>query len=220
MQLSRRLFMGAAIAATAGVSTGRAFAEPMSAPIEPAVAFAEPRQAYRPPLLEEALAALDTHSGYILDRSRIGLVDFAAPSSEPRFHLVDVASGQIMLSWLVAHGNGSDPTATGMLQYFSNVPGSNASSRGSYVTSTTYYGKHGRSQRLIGLDESNNMAWDRAIVLHGASYVDPSMISARGRIGRSQGCFAVEQREIATVMEQLGAGRLLYAGRPGDMGMA
>ena len=215
MQFSRRHVLGAAIAATAGASSmGRAFAEPENLLPRPYVVPAQARTAEQPPLLAEALAALDTHSAYILDRSQIGLVDFSAPSREPRFHLVDVASGRIERSWLVAHGNGSDPSATGMLQRFSNEPGSNASSRGAYVTSTTYYGKHGLSQRVIGLDPTNNMALDRAIVIHGAAYVAPAMIAAQGRIGRSQGCFAVEPCEIAAVMQRLGRGRLIYAGKP------
>ena len=115
--------------------------------------------------------------------------------------------------WLVAHGKGSDLGNTGYLQRFSNDPGSNASSRGAYVTATPYYGKHGRSQRLIGLDSENNMALDRAIVIHGANYVDPTMIDEHGRIGRSFGCFAVEDCEISRVMGALGEGRLLYAGK-------
>lgn len=214
MQFSRRHFLGAAIAATAGASsTGRAFAEPENLLPRPYAAPAVVPQAGQPPLLAEALAALDRHSACILDRGRIGLVDFTVHSREPRFHLVDVASGRIERSWLVAHGNGSDPVATGVLQRFSNRPGSNATSRGAYVTSTSYFGKHGRSQRLIGLDPTNDMALDRAIVVHGAAYVDPSLIASQGRIGRSQGCFAFETGEVAAVMEQLGEGRMIYAGR-------
>ncbi|WP_235912684.1 murein L,D-transpeptidase catalytic domain family protein [Croceibacterium salegens] len=169
--------------------------------------------AERLPLLDEALAALERHGARVLDRTKIGLVDFGRPSSEPRFHLVDVAGGRIEQSWLVSHGSGSDPDATGQLQRFSNVPGSNASSRGAYVVSSTYIGKHGRSQRVIGLDPTNSEALDRAIVIHGARYVDPSLIGSQGRIGRSQGCFAVEVGEIDRVISRLGAGRLLYAGK-------
>ena len=163
--------------------------------------------------MAEALAALDAHSARVLDRDRIGVVDFTLPSREPRFHLVDVASGRIERSWLVAHGSGSDPAATGMLQRFSNEPGSNATSRGAYLTANTYVGKHGRSQRLIGLDPTNDIALDRAIVIHGAAYVDPALIASQGRIGRSQGCFAFEPGEVATVMELLGEGRMIYAGK-------
>jgi hypothetical protein len=66
---------------------------------------------------------------------------------------------------------------------------------------------------LIGLDPDNNAALDRAIVIHGANYVDPEMIDEHGRIGRSFGCFAVEGPEIGRVMDALGEGRLLYAGK-------
>lgn len=169
--------------------------------------------ANEPPLLAEARAALATHASYVGRRDKIGLVDFALPSRERRFYLVDLEGGRIEHMWLVAHGKGSDLGNTGYLQRFSNDPGSNASSRGAYVTAMPYYGKHGRSQRLIGLDSENNMALDRAIVIHGADYVDPAMIDERGRIGRSFGCFAVEDSEIATVMGALGEGRLLYAGK-------
>jgi hypothetical protein len=169
-----------------------------------------------PPLVAEALAALELHAWRIPNRDRIGLVDFSLPSRESRFHLVDVATGEIERSWLVAHGSGSDPSATGMLHRFSNDPGSNASSRGAYLTANTYYGQHGRSQRLIGLDPTNNLALDRAIVIHGAAYVDRSLIASQGRIGRSQGCFAFEPGEVATVMDQLGEGRMIYAGRIED----
>lgn len=225
MQFSRRHFLGAAFTAAAGLATASCVTSPRSAavrlpepvppPAVPPPVLAEPVPAAEPlpPLIAEALAALETHAWRVPYRDRLAVVDFSLPSSEPRFLLVDAASGRIERSWLVAHGSGSDPAATGMLQSFSNVPGSNASSRGAYLTANPYYGKHGRSQRLIGLDPSNDLALDRAIVVHGAAYVNPSMIASRGRIGRSQGCFAVEQGEIAAVMEQLGEGRMIYAGK-------
>jgi hypothetical protein len=225
MEFTRRHFIGAALAAAAGVSTAscvstpRKVAAPEPAPPPPAnlppvqAQVAPAVRAELPPLIAEALAALDMHSWRIANRDRIGVVDFTLPSSEPRFHLVDVASGQIQRSWLVAHGSGSDPAATGMLHRFSNEPGSNASSRGAYLTANAYFGKHGRSQRLVGLDPTNDLALDRAIVIHGADYVDRAMIAARGRIGRSQGCFAFEPGEVATVMDLLGEGRMIYAGK-------
>lgn len=169
-----------------------------------------------PPLVAEALAALETHAASVPHRDKIAVVDFSLPSSEPRFHLVDVATGRIERSWLVAHGSGSDPAGTGMVQEFSNQPGSNATSRGAYLTANPYQGKYGRSQRLIGLDADNYMAMDRAIVIHGAPYVDPELIARQGRIGRSQGCFAFELDEVAAVMDLLGEGRMIYAGKAPD----
>jgi hypothetical protein len=171
------------------------------------------RSAQEPGLLAEARAALDSHAAYIGRRDRIGLVDFSLASSERRFSFIDLEGGKVEHMWLVAHGKGSDLANTGYLQRFSNDPGSNASSRGAYVTANPYHGKHGRSQRLIGLDPENSMALERAIVVHGASYVDPAWIDERGRIGRSFGCFAVEDCEIRRVMSAFGEGRLLYAGK-------
>lgn len=216
MNFNRRRFIGATIAAgaTAGASSVLfARSVPQPQPLVPPVAAAV-KQAERPPLLQEALAALDRHSSRIGFRDRIGLVDFSAHSAEHRFHLVDVESGRITQSWLVAHGKGSDPAHTGYLQEFSNRYGSNATSRGAYCMANPYYGKYGRSQRLLGLDPENDAALERAIVLHGANYVNESLIDAHGRIGRSYGCFSVKMDEVGRVMELLGEGRLLYAGKP------
>ena len=166
-----------------------------------------------PGLLPRALAALDTHAARIADRSVIGLVDFSVPSRLPRLHLVDVAGGRVLSSHLVAHGKGSDPENSGWAERFSNRIGSEASIHGSFVIGETYYGRHGRSRRLLGLDPENDMAEPRGIVIHAAAYVDPGFATQYGRIGRSQGCFAVGTSEIATVLDLLPPGHLLFAAR-------
>lgn len=226
MEISRRHFIGAALATAAGTVTASCVAPrelASSVPPLPPLAprplaasrpvFLEPAPRHLPPLIAEALGALEAHAWQIVYRDRIGVVDFALASREPRFHLVNVESGRIEQSWLVAHGSGSDPAASGMLHSFSNQPGSNATSRGAYLTASPYYGQHGRSQRLIGLDPENDRALERAIVVHGASYVDAALIARQGRIGRSQGCFAFERAEVATVMNWLGEGRMIYASK-------
>jgi len=157
------------------------------------------------------MAALDKHNPKIVKRDIIGIVDFRAASGQKRMQLVDLGNGRVVDNFLVSHGKGSDPGHTGWVKTFSNRPGSNASSRGSYLTGEAYYGKHGRSLRLHGLDPENDLAYPRAIVIHGANYVDAAMARSRGRIGRSLGCFAFEQGEIGTVLERLGPGRLLFA---------
>ena len=43
----------------------------------------------------------------------IGIADFSRPSSEPRFHLVDLQNGTVE-SHLVCHGRGSDPAPFGL----------------------------------------------------------------------------------------------------------
>jgi hypothetical protein len=117
----------------------------------------------------------------------------------------------ISSSYLVAHGKGSDPENSGWVQRLSNEPGSNASCGGSFLTGDVYVGKHGRSRRLVGLEPVNDMAADRGIVIHAASYVDDAQARAQGRIGRSQGCFAVSYSDISEVLDRLGPGRLLFA---------
>lgn len=141
----------------------------------------------------------------------MGLVDFSQPSRAIRFNIVDIGNGRVLTSHLVAHGRGSDPGNTGWAQLFSNIHGSNASSRGSFLTGSTYYGKHGRSRRLHGLDRENSNAASRAIVIHAADYVSPVMARSQGRVGRSQGCFAVAGHDIDEVLARLGEGRLLLA---------
>ena len=179
----------------------------------PAAALPRPASpaGIRPDLYSAAIAALQRHGGRV-GRDRVAIVDFSAPSSDPRFHIVDVASGTAR-SFLVAHGSGSDPDHSGWLERFSNQPGSNASSEGAFLTGDYYYGKHGRSQKLHGLDPSNSNALSRAIVVHGAWYSEPGVLSAHGKLGRSQGCFAVGDSQIGTVFGQLGPGRMIYAAK-------
>jgi hypothetical protein len=196
-----------------------AFAEPLPAPPLPTQPLAKvppaPRtspKVVRPELLSRALAALDRHAGTVARRDRIAIADFTARSAEARFHLVDLGNGRSQ-SFLVAHGSGSDPSHTGWLQRFSNEPGSNASCEGAFLASDYYVGKHGRSQRLIGLDPTNSNALSRAIVVHAAWYANPAMLRTHGMLGRSQGCFAVGDDDLQPVFDQLGQGRMIYAAK-------
>lgn len=162
-----------------------------------------------PVLFSKAKAALDSRP-WIRDRDFIGIVDFAAGSSEARFHVVHLPSGHVE-SHRVAHGSGSDPRHTGFLDHFSNRPGSEATSNGAYTTAETYNGKYGLSMKVNGLDWSNNNAMSRAIVIHNAWYAEPEMIDAHGKLGRSQGCFAFSRKDQWNVMQRLGGGRMIYA---------
>lgn len=211
MKLSRRHFVGASVIAATGLVNSTLLATP----IEPTLSkvAAQPKLANPPDMIEQAIAALDRHATRIARRDIVAIADYSLHSRENRFHLADVEGGRIMRSFLVSHGKGSDRSNSGLLQRFSNRPGSNASSRGSFLTGETYYGKHGQSRRLHGLEEDNDRAFDRAIVIHGADYVDRSMAQRDGRVGRSLGCFAFERSEIADVLDLLGPGRLLFSAK-------
>jgi hypothetical protein len=161
-----------------------------------------------PALFARAKAALDQHRVYA--RDSIGIADFSRPSSEPRFHVVDLQNGTVE-SHLVCHGRGSDPAHSGYLQRFSNDFGSYATSSGTYVTDDYYQGKYGLSLRVRGLDWSNNNAEPRAIVIHNAWYAEPEMLQVHGQLGRSEGCFAMPKASQYAVMRRLAGGRMIYA---------
>jgi hypothetical protein len=163
------------------------------------------------PLWQQAMAALDRHAA-IARRDRLAIADFGAPSGAARFHLVDLEAGRVE-ALHVTHGSGSDPRHTGFLQAFSNLPGSNATSEGAFLTRDYYTGRHGRSQRLEGLDPSNDQAHARAIVLHAASYAEPAVLAQMGKLGRSQGCLAFSSASLERVFAFLGEGRLILSGK-------
>ena len=214
MELSRRRLLGAvAVGVTAlglphTITAERAQAEPLDL-----AGTALGGSRFQTVLLPQVRAALDRHAAHIVERDIVGLVDFSAPSRAARFYLLDIAEAQVVSVHLVAHGKGSDPANSGWVERLSNQPGSNASCDGAFLTGQTYFGEHGRSRRLIGLEPQNDMAEARAIVIHAAPYVDPAMAVSQGRVGRSQGCFAVAPREIDDVLELLGTGRMLFATR-------
>lgn len=222
MQISRRMLLKSAATLGGLALAGRSvpalvpdhFQNRAPAPLPPVAPAAEPApfvpDGVSRDLMGRALAALDRHDARIARRDRIAIVDFSARSSDRRLHMVDLVNGRTQ-SLLVSHGRGSDPGHTGWLKSFSNAPGSNASSQGAYLTSNYYTGQHGHSQRLIGLDPTNDNAMDRAIVIHSAWYAEAEMLRTHGMLGRSEGCFAVGENDLAGLFAQLGEGRLLYA---------
>src|SRR4051794_2474421 len=161
-----------------------------------------------PQLFAKAKAALDTHK--VWPRDTIAIADFSKPSSEPRFYVVDLMSGNVE-SHRVAHGRGSDPDHSGFVERFSNDFGSYATSSGAYATTDYYDGKYGLSMKVRGLDWSNYNAEPRAIVIHNAWYAEDDMIPVHGKLGRSEGCFAMSRASQYAVMRKLAGGRMIYA---------
>jgi hypothetical protein len=188
----RSLLQGAVAALALSPLAGRAFA------------------AEADPVIASAAAGLARAGERVRYRDVVAVADFAKPSRTPRLHLVEVATGRVE-TLLVAHGRGSDPGHTGWLQSFSNRSGSEATSDGDYLTGDYYSGEHGRSMRLHGLNASNCNAEERNIVVHSAWYVGPHMVADYGRLGCSEGCFAVSAADLPTVLTRLGPGRLLVA---------
>jgi hypothetical protein len=140
--------------------------------------------------------------------SVITVVDFTKSSREKRMWIIDVVSNQLILNTLVAHGQGSGDD---MANKFSNTNQSHQSSLGFYVTDDVYYGKHGRSLRLDGLDAGfNSNARARAVVLHAADYVSQGAIAQLGRLGRSHGCPAVSPEVVNQVINTIKGKSMLF----------
>lgn len=150
--------------------------------------------------------------GKLLNQSIIAIVDFSQPSSQKRFYVLDMKNYKVLFNTLVAHGrNSGKEWAT----YFSNKPSSYKSSPGFYITGQVYSGSNGYSLRLDGVENGiNDKAMKRAIVMHGADYVNESYIFSQGYIGRSQGCPAVPLRDAKNIINTIRDGACLYIYTP------
>lgn len=138
------------------------------------------------------------------------IIDFRKRSDEKRFHIFDM-EGRTVDSYLCSHGKGSDLENTGFATSFSNEDGSNKSSLGLYRCAETYFGVHGYSMRLDGVEPSNDNARHRAIVIHPADYVTDSFAKENQRVGRSLGCPAVDVKHSQSIIDRLKLGSLLIA---------
>lgn len=150
--------------------------------------------------------------GKLENQSVITIVDFSQPSNRKRLYVLDMENYKVLFNTLVAHGkNSGREWAT----YFSNQLSSYKSSPGFYITGQTYSGSNGYSLKLAGIENGiNDKALQRAIVMHGADYVNESFITARGYIGRSQGCPAVPVKEARKIINTIKNGACLYIYAP------
>jgi len=140
------------------------------------------------------------------------IIDFSLPSDQERLWVLDLTEAKVLYRCLVSHGRNSGDV---MAENFSNKPGSYASSPGFYTTGETYFGKHGFSLRLNGIEYGiNDKARERAIVIHGADYVSPEFIKENGRLGRSLGCPAVPEELSEEIIETIKNGTCLFVYAP------
>ncbi len=165
-------------------------------------------------VLERALAARDCAiaRGLATAGERLAVIDYAQPSTEPRLWVFDLSGPSLLFIEHVAHGQGSGEN---LARHFSNREGSHQSSLGLFRTGETYDGDNGYSLRLDGLEPGlNDRARARAIVMHGAAYVDPLQALRQGRLGRSFGCPAVRTAVARPLIDAIKQGQLLYAEAP------
>lgn len=141
-------------------------------------------------------------------KSIMTLIDFSKPSTEKRLFVFDMEKKKLLYSSVVSHGKKSGENyATS----FSNQYSSCKSSLGFYLTENTYQGKSGYSLILNGLEKGiNDKAKERAIVVHGAAYANPSRAASSGRLGRSFGCPALPQTLAKSIINTIKGGSVLF----------
>ena len=157
--------------------------------------------------------------GEVAAASRLAVIDYSRPSTETRLWVFDLAKApKLLFAELVAHGRGS---GADLASEFSNLEGSHQSSLGLFRTGEPYVGHNGYSLRLDGLEPGfNDQARARAIVMHGAPYVDAEAARKQGRLGRSFGCPAVRKAIARPLIDTLRDGQLLFAYFPDQAWLA
>jgi hypothetical protein len=165
-------------------------------------------------VLDLALSAVacGVVSGDLETPPTLTLIDYSLPSTTPRLWVLDLATGRVLFNELVAHGrNSGDNMAT----RFSDVAESRASSIGLFRTADTYVGHNGYSLRLDGLEPGfNGNARERAIVMHGAPYVDAGIATSNGRLGRSWGCPALREAVARKIIDTVRGGGVIFSYYP------
>ena len=167
-----------------------------------------------PEVLELALGASQCAiaNGAVRHPATLTIIDYSKASVEPRLWVLDLKTRQLLYEELVSHGQGSGGNYA---TKFSNTPDSHQTSLGLFITDTTYVGRNGYSLRLDGLDKGfNDRARQRAIVMHGAPYVNAAITKNLGRLGRSHGCPAVSDRVARELIDRVKGGSLVFAYYP------
>ncbi len=102
------------------------------------------------------------------------LIDMEISSGKNRFFVYDLKKDSIEMCGLVTHGSGLAGDGNGIK--FSNVSGSNCTSLGRYRIGKPYNGKFGLAYKLAGMDDTNNKAFERFVVLHAHDCVPASEV--------------------------------------------
>ena len=172
----------------------------------------------RPEVLELALEAFEQakDDGHVR-RPVLTIIDYELSSYEKRLWVIDMGNGRVLHEEWVAHGMGTPRGSGGNMEEalsFSNDYGTLKSCLGLFVTAETYYGKHGYSLKLDGLEGGvNDNARERLIVLHSAHYVSSDR-AARHLIGRSWGCPAVRPEIVTELIDLIKDGSVLWVYYP------
>jgi len=215
LKLLPAAFCGLIASATAGAASPAPAPAPTSSPVQMAEMLAKAAPAADKHVLQLAARAMRCalrRPELGVDPGKLSVIDYSRPSTEPRMWIFDLTRQRLLFEEWVAHGRNSGDNRT---QHFSNKDGSFMSSLGAFTAKETYMGGNGYSLRLEGLEPGfNDHARDRAIVIHGAPYVNPAIARLQGRLGRSLGCPAVRLSVARPLIDSLRGGTMVFAYYP------
>lgn len=169
-----------------------------------------------PQVLDMALTATrcGVASGDLVDLRTLTVIDYSLPSLVPRLWVFDLDTGEMLFHEHVAHGVN---TGDNVARHFSDTPNSRQTSIGLFVARETYVGSNGYSLRMDGLEPGfNGRARERAIVMHGAPYVDARTAAMQGRLGRSWGCPALRDAVARQVIDTVREGGIIFSYYPDE----
>lgn len=166
---------------------------------------------------EKAILSFRKKSKRISRKDFLAIVDFTQPSSSKRLYVIDL-NNDSFARFLVQHGEGS-----GQGEYatqFSNIPDSNMSSLGAYVTgmrkpkcsaeTQTACSEFKDAMYLFGMEPTNSNAAGRSIIFHSSADATESWIRDMGQLGLSKGCPAVDPDVAPVLVEKLVGGAFFY----------
>lgn len=142
----------------------------------------------------------------------LSICDFSQSSRRKRLYVIDIEAMKLVINTHVAHGRNS---GSEYARSFSNKAESHQSSLGFYVTRQTYYGGHGLSLEIDGLERGiNDKANERKIVVHGSEYVGDGFLRSNRFNGRSFGCPAVPAKVTTKVINTIKNGSCFFIYHP------
>jgi len=126
----------------------------------------------------------------IIKKDYVIVVDYTKNIFSKRLFVLDMKNKKVIISCRVSHAWNSGiffPSS------YSNLPGSNKTSKGNYITRGVKYGKFGYSMIIDGLDIGiNNNAKDRSIIFHSETKMKTKW---------SNGCFATPEEENKKIID-------------------
>ena len=126
------------------------------------------------------------------------IIDYSKNILTNRLFVLDMKSKQVVLSTKVSHSFNSGVLTP---SDYSNIIGSNKTSKGDYITIGTKYGKFGYSMILKGLNPGiNDNAQKRTIIFHS---------NKKMKTLWSNGCFATSEKDNEKIINLVKNGCLI-----------